>query len=68
MLIEECNVTENLRIKVNHHKDAPIQLSQPCLLKRLIDSMPRMEGANPMETPTIPSMTLTKDSQGKHYI
>ena len=65
MFIEEGDVTEYLGIKINHHRDGSIQLSQPYLLKRIIDSIPGMEGANPREIPAMPSVALTKDRQGK---
>ena len=65
MFTSEGDVKEYLGIKINHHRDGSMQLSHPYLLKRIIDSMPGMEGANPREIPAMPSVTLTKDLQGK---
>ena len=65
VFIEEGDVTEYLGIKMNHHKDGSMQLSQPRLLKRIIDSIPGMEGVNPKEIPAMPSVALTKHHQGK---
>ena len=62
---EEGDVTEYLGIKINHHRDRSMRLSQPYLLKQIIDSISGMEGANPREIPAMLSVTLTKNCQGK---
>jgi len=62
---EEGDVIEYLGIQIKNNKDGSMRLSQPYLLKRIIETIPGMKDANPRDTPAMPSVMLAKDVNGK---
>ena len=62
---EEGDVSECIGIKIKHKKDGSMILSQPCLIRKIIENIPGMMDYNPRETPSMPSVALAKDLSGK---
>ena len=44
--------------------DDTIRMSQPLLINRIIEAIPGMKKANPIKYPALPSVILTKDTDG----
>ena len=51
---------EYLGIKLEHSGNQ-IRMTQPLLIDRIIEAIPRMKMANPSNIPAHPSVILTKD-------
>ena len=54
---------EYLGIQIERTKDT-IRMSQPLLINRIIEAIPGMKKANPIKYPALPSVILTKDTDG----
>ena len=62
---KEGKVTEYLGICINKREDGSFSMSQPHMLRRIIESIPGLDKENPRDTPAMPTVTLTKDVGGK---
>ena len=62
-ITDEGNMEEYLGIQLEH-TNLTIRMSQPLLIKRIIDAIPGMSKAHPVNTPAVPSVILTKDTNG----
>ena len=62
-ITDEGNMEEYLGIQLEHTAST-IRMSQPLLIKRIIDAIPGMSKAHPVKTPAVPSVILTKDVNG----
>ena len=54
-ITDEGNMEEYLGIKLEHSGNE-IRMSQPLLIERIIDSIPGMRHANPVNYPALPSV------------
>ena len=61
---ESGTIEAYLGIKVEHHQDGSFMMSQPHLIRRIIDAIPGMSKANSVNTPFASSTLLDKDENG----
>ena len=61
-IIYEGKMEEYLCIKLEHADDS-IRMSQPLLIERIIDAVPDMKKANPVNYPALASVVWTKDKK-----
>ena len=52
-------------MQIEDNDDGSITVSQPNLLKRIIEALPGLKDANPANTPALLTVMLTKDVDGK---
>ena len=62
-ITDEGEMDEYLGIKLEHSGNQ-IRMTQPLLIDRIIEAIPRMKKANPSNVPAHPSVILTKDEAG----
>ena len=65
----KCIFTEegdvHFGIKIKHQKDGSMRLSKTCLIRRIIETIPGMTSTNSRETPSMPTVNLSKDADEK---
>ena len=64
-LTKEGSMEEYLGIQIDHHKDDSFRMSQPFLVKRIIEFIPGMSESNGANSPACSSVVLTKDDNGE---
>jgi len=62
---DEGLIEQYLRIQIENNSDGSITMSQPFLLKRIIEALPSLKDANPTNIPALLTVMLTKDKDGK---
>ena len=58
---EDGDVSEFLGIKIKYKKDRPMRMSQPHLIRRMIETIPETMNTNTRETKSLQTSALTKD-------
>ena len=65
-LTDEGNIDKYLGIKIKERNDKKTyELSQPHLIKRIIEAVDGAADTNPTKTPMKPSVNITRDTNGK---
>ena len=62
---DEGSIEQYLGIQIENNSDGSITMSQPFLLKRIIEALPGLKDTNPANIPALSTVMLTKDKDGK---
>ena len=63
-ITDEGEMEEYLVMQLERNDDT-IRMSQPLLINRIIEAIPAMKKENPVKYPALPSVILTKDTNGE---